>query len=172
MSRKINGIHILNFAIYRFLYFILWLLLYLLGPTTLCVTFMNIKVYYSYILTSTVWNPQALSKTHLNVKQCNACLIWKHQSKTEEVKMPDRVDCSSILWYPNHSNSMMATTWTLLSSQYILQRQTSLALTRSQDTWWSFFGFTQPRKGLFRHVRQTYCLCVQGNWTEFRWVQK
>jgi len=58
--------------------------------------------------------------------------------------MPDRVDCSSVLLYPNHSNSRMASIRTHLSSQYILQRQTSLALTRSQGTWWSFFGFTQP----------------------------
>ena len=156
----------------NFFTFILWLLLYLLGPTTLCVTFMNSKVYYSYILTSTVWNPQVLNKSDLNVKECNARLIWKCQMKAEDVKMPDRVDCSSVLLYPNHSNSRMATIRTLLSNQYILQRQTSLGLTRSQDTQWSFFGFTQPRKGLFRHVREMYCLHVQGKWTEFRWVQK
>jgi len=81
-------------------------------------------------------------------------------------------DCSNVLWYPNHSKSMMATTRILLSSQYILQRETFLTFTRSQDTRWSFFGFTQPSKGLFRHVREMYCLHVQSNWTEFRWVQK
>ena len=164
--------HFLNFAIYWLLCFILWLLLHLLGPTTLCVTFMNCKVYSSYILKSIVWNSQVSSKSILNVEQCNAGLVWKHQLKTKDVKMPDRVDCSNVLWYPNHSKSMMATTRTLLSSQYILQRETSLVLTRSQDTWWSFFYFTQPSKGLFRHVREMYCLRVQGNWTDFRWVQK
>ena len=116
--------------------------------------------------------PQVFSKSVLIVQKHIARLIWKCQPKAEDVKMPDRVDCSSVLWYPNHNKSMMATIRTLLSSLFILQRQISLAFTRSQDTRWSFFGFTQPRKVLFRRVREMYCLRVQGNSTEFRWVQK
>jgi hypothetical protein len=110
-----------------------------LEPTTICVTFYNNKVYYSYIPTSTVWNTQVLSKNYLNVQQCNVHLMWKYQPKTD-VTMPDRVDCSIVLWYPNHSNSMTATTRTHLSSQYILQRETSLTLIRSQDTCKYFFS--------------------------------
>jgi hypothetical protein len=58
---------------------------------------------------------------------------------TEDVTTPDRVDCSIVLWYPNHRNSMTATTQTHLSSQYILQTEKSLVLTKSQDTWRFFF---------------------------------
>jgi len=102
--------------------------------------------------------PRVFNKSVLIVQHYNVRLIWKRQTKTEDVKMPDRVDCSSVLWYPNHSNNRMATIRTLLSSKYILQRQTFLALTRSQDTRWIFFGlFSEVAEelspSLFTHPR-------------------
>jgi uncharacterized membrane protein len=107
--------------------------------TTICVKFININVYYSHIPTPTVLNPQHLGTTYLNVQQCNVQLISKYQPMTD-VLMPNKADRSTVLWYPNHSNSMMPATQTHLSSQYILQREKSLALTRLQDTWMFFFS--------------------------------